>query len=122
VTVDDTNSPSSIARLQILSGVLNAINDGSTLRLLGGGTAGVADENFAILGAGINETVGSLILGGVTQTSPGTYGSVASGANFQSDEFFSGTGVITLVPEPASVSLMLMPALMLGRRRRRSQI
>jgi autotransporter-associated beta strand protein len=122
VTVDNAASPVTIARMQIVSGVVNAINDNATLSLAGGGVAGAADRNFAILDAGVNETVGGLILGGVTQTQSGTYGSVASGANFQSDEFFSGTGVITLgaVPEPATLSLLGLGALAFcGRRRRK---
>jgi fibronectin-binding autotransporter adhesin len=121
VTVDNASSPSSIARLSISSGVDNAIADIATLRLAGGGTPGVADQNFAILGAGVNDVIGGLVLGGVTQTAPGTYGSTASGATFQSDEFFSGPGVVTLaaVPEPASPSLLALAAMTIFARRRK---
>ena len=96
-----------LARLS-LSGTGNVIDDAATLTLLGGGTAGVADQNFAILGAGINETVGGLVLGGVAQSTFGTYGSTTSGATFQNDEYFSGTGVVTLapIPEPGSMALV----------------
>ena len=85
------------ARLIIQAGAANAIDDLATLNLFGGGVAG-ADAGFADLAAGINETVGGLILGGFAQTIAGTYGSTASGATFQNDEYFSGAGVINLVP------------------------
>jgi hypothetical protein len=44
----------------------------------------------------LNETIGGLVLGGVTQTVPGTYGGPNSTATNKSD-FFSGNGVVTLV-------------------------
>ncbi|MFO0811121.1 MAG: PEP-CTERM sorting domain-containing protein [Gemmataceae bacterium] len=107
VTVDNASSPASIARLQILAGVSNAINNLATLTLAGGGTAGVADQNYIDLGAGINDTVAQLVLGGVTQVA-GTYGSTASTATFKNDEYFTGTGIITVtgVPEPGSLALV----------------
>ncbi|MCX6873255.1 MAG: autotransporter-associated beta strand repeat-containing protein [Verrucomicrobia bacterium] len=40
--------------------------------------------------------IASLTLGGVAQTAPGTYGSVASGATFQSDTYFVGSGTVRL--------------------------
>ncbi|MEO7299938.1 MAG: autotransporter-associated beta strand repeat-containing protein [Verrucomicrobiota bacterium] len=99
VTVDNTLSPLSIAKLTLASGVVNAIADTATLSLAGGGTAGVADQGFADLGAGINEIVGGLVLGGLDQVS-GTYGSTTSTATFQNNEFFNGAGIITVVPVP----------------------
>jgi autotransporter-associated beta strand protein len=106
--------------LQISSGVSNAILNTSTLSLAGGGAAGVADQGYANLGTGIVETVNMLILNGAAQ-GPGTYGSTLSSATFKSDEFFSGSGVISvLVPEPASGGLLLFGlAVIAGRRRRR---
>jgi autotransporter-associated beta strand protein len=88
--------------LQIEAGAsTNAIADTATLSLGGGGTPDAADQGYALLDAGINEVVGGLMLGGVAQTTAGTYGSTLSSATFQNDEYFSGTGVITL----ASVGL-----------------
>lgn len=118
VTVSDAASPTSIARLSIPNAGINAISDTATLSLAGGGTGGVADENFVVLGAGVNETVGGLILGGVTQA-PGTYGSTASAATFQNNEYFSGSGILTVTPEPAALSLVAVGAMgLFGRRRK----
>lgn len=108
ITVNNAASPSSIARLGIESGVLDAIADTATLSLAGGGTAGVADQGYADLGAGVNEIVGSLVLGGATQ-GPGTYGSTASTATFQNDEYFSGTGIITVLPAPVLMITLSSP-------------
>lgn len=84
-----------IARLVIPSGVSNAINDLATVTI-GGASRGIVD-----LGAGIDELVGSLKLGDTTYTGAGTYGSSASGADFQFDDFFVGTGVLRLIGGPA---------------------
>jgi hypothetical protein len=108
------------SHLRITAGVLDGIADAATLNLAGGGTAGTADQGYALLDGGINEIVGTLVLGGVTQTNLGTYGSTVSTATFQNDEYFSGAGVISLVPEPASAAVLgLATALLAGRRRRR---
>ncbi len=94
-------------KLNIQTGVLNGIANSAALNLTGD-TASFgnaiedptafpnAEGGFTTLGAGINETVGGLVLGGVTQTAPGTYGSTSSGATFQNNAYFRGTGVITL--------------------------
>jgi autotransporter-associated beta strand protein len=92
VTVNGTTAGSA---LSISAGVLDAIDNAATLSLFGGGTPAVADQGYANLGAGINELVGALLLNGVAQAS-GTYGSTASTATFQNDEYFSGTGIITV--------------------------
>jgi autotransporter-associated beta strand protein len=113
VTVDNATSPNSIARLQILAGVSNAIADSATLSLKGGGTAGVADQNFIFLDTGVNEVVAGLVLNGATQAF-GTYGSSASSATFQNDEFFSGTGIITVAPVPEPAGILLVCGLAAG--------
>lgn len=43
-----------------------------------------------------SRTVNSLSLGGVVQTATGTYGSVASGAQFPSDTWFTGPGTVRI--------------------------
>lgn len=92
VTVQGTTAGTS---LQIQSGVGNAISDAGTLNLLGGGTASVADQGYANLGAGINELVGVLMLNGVAQPG-GTYGATGSGAAHIFDEYFAGSGIISV--------------------------
>lgn len=108
----------SIAKLLINVPDGNAIANTATLSLAGGKTAGSADDGYLELVT--NETVGGLILGGVSQGA-GTYGSTSSAATFQNDEFFAGTGVLTVVPEPSALVLVLTTALVgLGWRRARS--
>jgi autotransporter-associated beta strand protein len=84
----------------ISAGVTNALADTAILTLLGGGTPNVADTGFMNLGAGINETIDMLVLGATTQVM-GTYGSSLSGAMFMLDEYFAGTGILTVTSGPA---------------------
>ncbi len=93
VTVSPTTA--TITALSIASGVNNAINDTATLSIAGGGTSGMADQGYVNLGDGINEIVNALVLAGASQAH-GTYGSSLSGAMHQMNEFFSGTGLITV--------------------------
>lgn len=80
----------------IAAGVTNAIANTATLTLAGGGAANTADVGYISLAAGINEQVASLVLGATTYTS-GTFGATGSGATNIFDEYFSGTGIITVV-------------------------
>jgi hypothetical protein len=79
----------------ISAGVMNAILDTATLTLLGGGTANMADVGFIDLAAGIDERIGSLVLGTTTYTS-GTFGATGSSATNIFDEYFLGGGIITV--------------------------
>ncbi len=81
--------------LLIQSGVANAIDDIATMNLFGGGTAGVADQGYVDLGAGISEVIGSLFLNGVMQPN-GTYGATGSGATHVMDEYFAGSGILSV--------------------------
>lgn len=63
---------------------------------LGGGDLSINGGKLNLNYTG-TKTVASLTLGGVAQTTPGTYGSVASGADVRSDTHFVGNGTVTLV-------------------------
>jgi len=110
-------------RLTIETGVVNAISDSATLTLTGGSGAGNGDGGFATLNPGVNEVVGGLVLAGVMQ-GIGTYGSTSSAATFRNDEFFAGTGIVTVIPEPAAASLLFASfgALLVFPRFRRSAV
>jgi hypothetical protein len=83
--------------LSIASGVTNAIADAATLTLAGGGTAGTPDAGYIDLGAGVNETVASLVLVGLGAQAPGTYGGTGSSAAHILPEYFAAdTGIITV--------------------------
>jgi autotransporter-associated beta strand protein len=83
--------------IEIVSGVADAIaNATAALSLAGGGTAGVADVAYASLGAGINERVDALLLNGVGQANGITYGSTSSSALVQNNEYFAGTGIVSV--------------------------
>jgi fibronectin-binding autotransporter adhesin len=101
VRVNSANASfsSSSAKLVIQTGTTNAIADTATLLLAGGAVAGVADDGYVELQTGVNEIIGGLVLGGVAQA-PGTYGSTASAATFQNNEYFAGTGIVTVEVKP----------------------
>jgi hypothetical protein len=94
----------------------NYISDHSSISIVNGATAKL---NFT----GASDLVGGIVLNGFNETTPGTYGSTTSGAMFES-VFFSGTGTLLLVPEPATWTLMglgvAMLAVMMRFRRRRT--
>lgn len=86
----------------------NFISDNATLSIVTGAMA-------ALNQTGGSDTISGLVLGGTAQTMAGTYGSSASGAMFQFDSFFSGTGTLTLIPEPSTWAMTIMGAgLLLG--------
>jgi autotransporter-associated beta strand protein len=72
--------------LQISGGVTNAFADTAALSMTGG---------ILNLGAGIDDTIASLTLGGMLQIG-GTYGSTSSPATFKNDTYFSGSGILTI--------------------------
>lgn len=102
------------ATLLIKSNVANAVSDTKTITL---NDVGDSFYGMVSLESGINEKVGGLVLNGVVQPA-GTYGSSSSAATYQLDNYFSGPGVLTVVPEPAALGLLGIGGLMLGRRRR----
>ena len=89
----DGLSAGTAGKMIILSEVLNAIADSATLNLTGGGSGGFADLGYVELNA--NDTVAGLVLGGVVK-GPGTYGGTSSTATFQDDEYFAGSGILTV--------------------------
>lgn len=110
-------------RLTIQTGVSNAINDLAVLTLTGSDLAGAGNDvgGFVTLETAVNETVGGLILGGAPQDA-GTYGSTTSLATFRDDEYFSGPGMVTVIPEPgAAVMLIAGVGALIGLQRLRRQ-
>lgn len=103
---------STAINLTISTGVTDAISDLATLSLAGGGLANTADFGYLLLNG--SDSVAGLILGGITQA-PGTYGAIGSGAANQSNEYFGGTGILTVaaVPEPETWAMLLGGAAML---------
>ncbi len=112
-----------IERGRLLLSASGAINSCSSIEVFSGAklevqnTGGALDDSASLtivddgdtasgvtLAAGVDDTIGSLLLGGVLQTTVGTYGSTTSGADVQSDEYFSGDGVVRLVGVPAPMT------------------
>jgi fibronectin-binding autotransporter adhesin len=73
-----------------------------------------------ILDTGINEQIGALYFGDVLQAF-GTWGSLSSAADNRTDLYFTGTGILNVVPvpEPSTALLVLTAGAMFGRRRSR---
>ena len=92
----------------------NMIQDSAVLRLEQYGLF----NGKVTLFAEVNETVGALFLGDIEMPA-GTYGPMGTNADFESDQWFGGLGVITVVPEPGSAVLLLGGIAMLVSRRRR---
>ncbi len=109
-----------------LTGISNAYGDTvvnvGTLNVassLGSGSVAIASGAILQLGGGIHQIVTGLTLGGILQTDSGTYGSLSSGATYKS-AYFSGTGVVEVVPEPAALTMLALGGMMMLAGRRRS--
>jgi len=94
----NSSAPGSQAHIHLVTGASDAIANTATLNLAGGNVPDTADDGYIDLDFGINETIGGLILGGVAQITAGTYGAVGSGAMFENNEYFAGSGLLNLVP------------------------
>lgn len=92
VTLSGTNSYT--GPTTITGGTLQCNNANS----LGGGALSISGTGKMNLNYAGTKTVASLTLGGVPKTASGTYGSVASGATFPSDTYFTpgSTGTVTI--------------------------
>jgi autotransporter-associated beta strand protein len=90
-TVTLTGANSYTGPTSVTKGTLRCNSPGS----LGGGDLSINGGKLHLAYTG-TRSVASLTLGGVAMTSPGTYGSVASGANFQDDAYFIGAGTVTI--------------------------
>ena len=92
VTLSGTNSYT--GPTTVTGGTLQCNNSNA----LGGGALSISGTGKVNLNYVGTKSVASLTLGGVVQTAPGTYGSVASLANFQSDIYFTpgSTGTVTI--------------------------
>jgi len=78
----------------VAAGTLSLQNSGA---LADTATISIADGGAKVsLAADVNETVGSLFLGGV-QRRVGTYGSTSSGATNKDDTHFEGAGMLTVL-------------------------
>jgi len=121
ITVAES-SLTSTATLSITTGVVNAINDSATLSLQSF-TVGGANFSTVSLAAGINETIAALFFDGVSQAA-GTWGATGSGATFINDNWFTGSGILTVaaVPEPSTYVLAGSGILGLLLLRRRSKV
>jgi len=91
---------------EILAGTLSISNpyldEGSTVKIASGG---MFDLGFS----GTN-TVAALYLDGIAQGG-GTWGATGSGADNTNDSYFSSTGMLYVIPEPATLSLIGMMGL-----------
>ena len=66
-----------------------------------------------LAGTGLQDTVAALIINGVTEPD-GTYGAPDSGATYTNIADFTGTGILSVVPEPSVWVLMAGAGLWLG--------
>ena len=88
-------------------GTNNYINDSASISIVSGAVTAL---NFT----GTPDTVSGITLGGVAQTTAGTYGGIGTGADFES-AFFSGSGELLLaIPEPSTWMMIGVGAVLLA--------
>jgi fibronectin-binding autotransporter adhesin len=87
--------------LTLTNGTANNYIDDLASLLIFGDTA-TTKVNLDFLGT---DTISGLAFNGAGQ-SAGTWGATGSGAQFESD-YFTGTGILTVIPEPSSLVMML---------------
>lgn len=113
----DVGGTLGLGDVTVLGGVLTvnnvngAIADDATLSITTGGVIS--------LGTGVNETIFDLVVDG-QKMAMGTWGATGSGATNINDTLFTGSGVLNVVPEPATMGLLAIGgvAALLKRRRR----
>jgi len=119
VTLEDEN-----ANIRIVGGTTDTIADTASLYLTNAvvdlGEGPVTKYSLVQLDEGVNETIGGLYFDGVAQAL-GTWGATGSGATYTNNDYFRGTGVLNVVPEPATMVMLGLGGVgLLIRRRRRS--
>lgn len=89
------------------------IHDSAALRLTN------VDTFFSrvTLNADVYETIGGLYFNGAAQAL-GTWGSSSSAADHKDDNYFTGTGVLNVIPEPFTAGLLGLGLSLYGLRRR----
>lgn len=97
-----------------LSGGLTNDYIANSASLIVSSTAHSVNLNFT----GTDSISGLSLNGGTTFLGLGTYGAIGSGAQYTSS-IFSGTGILTVIPEPSVSALLLLGIFSFATRRRR---
>ena len=106
---DGTNAShlGTTGNVKVANGAILSLMNNATIA----DTASLTLESFGLLNgkltlaSGVNETVGSLLFGTQSQAA-GTWGATGSGATNINDTYFTGLGMLTVVPEPATWALL----------------